>query len=99
MAYPPPNEQGPNQSLDGDWLCNSGPYFEYINYLCKHQPSLRRQDPGNWFAPVCGRSAKIAFLELNSNGRTEPRFFKTVQELTPYLPSPHTSENIADEEQ
>jgi hypothetical protein len=91
MASSSPNRQLSNQPLDGDWLCKSGPYFEYINYLCKHQPSLRHQDPSNWFAPVCKRSARVAFVELESNGKTKPKFFAAAKQLTPHLLGPHAS--------
>lgn len=90
MASPPPSRQSSNQPRDGDWLCNSGPYLDYINYLCKHQPSLRHQDPSNWFAPVWGRSARVAFLELKSNERTMQRDL-TVEQLTTHLSDPHAS--------
>jgi hypothetical protein len=90
MASPSQDTQSSNQPLDGHWLCNSGSYLNYINYLCKHQPSLRHQDPSNWFAPVSGREARVAFLELESNGRTEPKILKA-EELTQHLPDPHAS--------
>jgi hypothetical protein len=91
MASPSPNRLLPNQPPVVDWLCKSGHYFEYINCLCKHQPSLQQQDPGNWFAPVCRRSAKVAFCELESNGRTESRILESANELIPLLPDPHAS--------
>lgn len=88
MASPSSNCQSSNQPLDGHWLCKSGHYSKYINCLCKYQPSLRRQDPGNWFAPVSGRTAQVKYLELESNGRTKSVFL-SVDELTSLLSDPH----------
>jgi hypothetical protein len=88
MASPSPNRQFSNQPQDGNWLCESGPYSDYMNYLCKYQPSLRQQDPSNWFAPVSKRLTRVAFLELDSNGRTNQEFLN-VGDLRRHLLGPH----------
>ncbi|KAF2681981.1 hypothetical protein K458DRAFT_371281 [Lentithecium fluviatile CBS 122367] len=91
FVTPSPEEEQPI----GSWLCNEGPYRDYIEALSSSNPSLKKQDPNNKKnnCPLSNNNALVVLLDAPANGA--PTFTKTEfrnsKELRDHFASTSTS--------
>ncbi|KAF2878601.1 hypothetical protein BDV95DRAFT_478531 [Massariosphaeria phaeospora] len=69
--------------LIGTWLCEEGPYQEYIANLSGSNPGLSKADPNNHRHPLKPGNALVVLLDAASTGEVEfnRRDFKNASEL------------------
>ncbi|KAF2731270.1 hypothetical protein EJ04DRAFT_498980 [Polyplosphaeria fusca] len=67
----------------GKWLCEKGPYQEYIKALSGSNPGLMQPDPANKKIPLINGLATVVLLEAGSTGKTSftPHSFRSASKL------------------
>ncbi|OAL07083.1 hypothetical protein IQ06DRAFT_288852 [Phaeosphaeriaceae sp. SRC1lsM3a] len=81
----------PDDKIVGSWLCDEGPYQEYIEALSGSNPGLKKADPNNKDGPLKRGNALVALLDSSATGPpdySKPRFFVNSAELREYLETP-----------
>ncbi|ORX95318.1 hypothetical protein BCR34DRAFT_498565 [Clohesyomyces aquaticus] len=58
----------PEEEAAGHWLCEDGPYLDYITSLCGSNPGLKQRDPANKDHPLRVGQAVVYLLDSPANG-------------------------------
>ncbi|KAL5114710.1 hypothetical protein ACEQ8H_007379 [Pleosporales sp. CAS-2024a] len=80
----------PDPNIIGSWLCDQGPYRDYIEALSGSNPGLKKADPNNKEGPLKRGNAGVVLLDSPGHGQpdfTQPRGFKNSTELREHLES------------
>ncbi|KAF2653637.1 hypothetical protein K491DRAFT_694490 [Lophiostoma macrostomum CBS 122681] len=75
---PPDPREDQTEKFVGSWLCEKGPYQEYLEALSASNPSLKKPDPANKNNPLKPGNAKVVLLESPAVG--QPIFSRRVFE-------------------
>ncbi|PVI03756.1 hypothetical protein DM02DRAFT_612052 [Periconia macrospinosa] len=80
----------------GAWLCNEGPYRDYIEKLSGSNPSLLKQDPNNIEKPLSDTNALVVLLESSSTGPPafQKKEFRDAPELSKHFRTNDDSHNF-----
>ncbi|CAM1510821.1 Fc.00g083340.m01.CDS01 [Cosmosporella sp. VM-42] len=69
---PPKVSTSPSRN-QAAWLCQDGPYQDYISAMSNLNPGFKQADPGNTEEPLSQRQVAISLLEV-TNGRILPTY-------------------------
>lgn len=78
--------QGHDEVLnDGRWLCDEGPYREYVAAWCRLNPNLGAPDPKNRWSPLRNGNARLAMIELGPDKQARRTDFLSATELSAHF--------------
>ncbi|KAH4110656.1 hypothetical protein HBH46_012810 [Parastagonospora nodorum] len=80
----------PDANAIGSWLCDEGPYQDYIEALSGSNPGLKRADPNNKEGPLKRGNAGVVLLDSPATGQpdyADPVHFANSTKLREHLES------------